>query len=255
MTTNQEVNDISELLKSQAGLLVKAGTGEISIRDSDFDTIYQDNDRKLVRYAKKFGLTEAFPWRTLWEWYGFYSRNLPDYPSRRTHIGTLLREAQDELDGLIDPPAVVISSIGASKGVVQAALADAEVLIREGRYTTVVDRLHTAIHGHLRWICENYGISITESDPSATRLMRLIREQHPKFAKTATLDEDMKRIFMGMGNILESLNSVRNNASPAHPIDKLLDEPEARLAVNVAQTILTYVDDKTQAEPIELLDA
>ncbi len=254
MKTNQEHAEVAELLSSQAELLVKSGTGEVSIRDSGLDEVYQDNDRKLLQLAKKIGLPEPFPWRTLWEWHRYYSQSTSGYAERRTLIGSHLRKAKDELDAIDHSSAVVVSSLTESKQIVHAALADAEVLIAARRYTTVVDRIHTAVHGHLRWICDNSGIEVRDAVPSITRLMRLIREHHPSFSKPEALDGDIKRMFMSMGNILEAMNNVRNNASPAHPIEQLLDEPEARLAVNAAQTILTYVDEKTQRAPIELAD-
>lgn len=248
MNSSGILNEVTELLKKQADLLIKVATHELSIRDTDADDLYQENDKKLLRLSKPFGMPEPFPWRTLWQWNGYYSQTLPDYKARRILIGSLLREALDRIDELKESQPTLTATLRYSKSVVKEVLIDADLLIREGRYSTAVDRLHTAIHGHLRWICDSANLDTGLGDLSVTKLMRVIRESHPNFVKSATLDEDMKRIFMSMGNILESMNTVRNNASPAHANDILLAEPEARLAVNISHSILSYLDDKTQDE-------
>lgn len=246
MNLFDQIEEVRGLLKQQADLLVAVGTGQVSIRDGNADAEYQERDRLLVKLSKTLGLNQTLPWRTLWDWHAHYKDKLSDYQSRRQLIASLLRKSMDELDALIDSHPSISSTPLVTKNVVQEVLRDAEVLIREGRYSSVVDRLHTALHGHLLWICETTSIITNEKDPSITRLMRLVRENHPNFLATATLDEDMKRIFMSMGNILDALNTVRNKASPAHASDNLLAEPEARLAINAAQTILGYLDQKTQ---------
>lgn len=53
-----------------------------------------------------------------------------------------------------------------------------------------------------------------------------------------------------MAATLDALNTIRNNASAAHPNDTLLGDPEALLAINAGRTIFTYVAQKTaSADP------
>lgn len=247
MNSRQNLDEMRGLLRNQAELLINAGTGKISIRDTDFDAAYQENDRILEKSLKGLGLSTPFPWRTLWEWHGFYKNRLIDYASRREHVGSLLRKTLDELDEVVLMDVELGTRLGVSKAVVIEALADAEILIRDGRYSTAVDRLHTALHGHLLWICERAEIDVSEDNPSVTRLMKLVRENHPNFTRSAILDKEVRLMFMSFGRILESLNAIRNNASPAHPNDLLLAGSEARLALNVSRTLLHYLDDKTQS--------
>jgi hypothetical protein len=51
-----------------------------------------------------------------------------------------------------------------------------------------------------------------------------------------------------MAATLDALNTIRNNASAAHPNEDLLGDPEALLAINAGRTIFTYVAQKT-SEP------
>ena len=47
-----------------------------------------------------------------------------------------------------------------------------------------------------------------------------------------------------MATILDSMNSLRNRASVAHPNESLLEDPEAMLVINSARTVLHYIDAK-----------
>lgn len=50
-----------------------------------------------------------------------------------------------------------------------------------------------------------------------------------------------------MAATLDALNTIRNNASAAHPNQDLLGDPEGLLAINAGRTIFTYVAQKTAA--------
>ncbi|KRC52348.1 hypothetical protein ASE16_04800 [Leifsonia sp. Root227] len=82
-------------LQRQANLIVETGTG-----GRGFATVepeYQETDEVLVANFARFGLEPPFPWRSLWEWYGFYSQNLGTYRERREHLAALTRAALEEL--------------------------------------------------------------------------------------------------------------------------------------------------------------
>jgi hypothetical protein len=46
------------------------------------------------------------------------------------------------------------------------------------------------------------------------------------------------------GSVLDALNPVRNNATVAHRNQALLGREEAGLVINVARSLLTYLDGK-----------
>src|SRR5207302_10565077 len=72
---------------------------------------------------------------------------------------------------------VTPSKLSNTSGVVGRALADAAVLIESQGAVSAIDRLHTALNGHLRGICNDAGIDFA-SDASAAKLMKLLRENH-----------------------------------------------------------------------------
>lgn len=168
-----------------------------------------------------------------------FGDNDSETPSRQRLREEILRWAA-ELEGTA---MITISSPTETRAVVLRALSDAENLMRTSGATSVVDRIHTALHGHLLAVCESAGIAI-EDDATSTRALKLLRQQHPALQATGPRAEDITRVLNSMANVLDTLNPIRNNASVAHPNRQLLDEPEALLAINAGRTLFAYLDSK-----------
>ena len=130
--------------------------------------------------------------------------------------------------------------------VVSKALVDAEQLHRTTGAISGLDRSHTALHGYLRVICNSASIE-SAPDASLTDLFKVIRDSHPAFKNVGPHQAEVFRVAKAMGTILDSLNFLRNRGSVAHPNELLLNEPEAMLAINSANTILHYVDARLHA--------
>lgn len=140
-------------------------------------------------------------------------------------------------------PGVGSPSPAITSGVVEHVIADVETLIRTRGATSGVDRVHTMLHGYMRAVCDDQSIAYAEKT-TITVLFNLIRAQHPAFTTPGPRDQDIGNICRAMGSVMDSLNPIRNQASPAHPNLELLAEPEAMLVVNAAKTILHYIDAK-----------
>ena len=126
---------------------------------------------------------------------------------------------------------------------VERAIEDAEQLVETTGATSAVDRVHTMLHGYLRALCDDAGISYGEK-MLMSGLFALIRKQHPAFGDTGPRNDDLVKIFRAMSGIMDAMNPIRNEGSMAHPSKELLDPPEAALVINMARTILHYVDSK-----------
>jgi hypothetical protein len=136
----------------------------------------------------------------------------------------------------VPPPKLEITS-----EVVEAALRDAEMLIRSSGPANALDRVHTALHGYLEAICKRAGIVVKE-DADITTLFARIRDEHPALKVTDPQTQKMRvSILRGMAQIIDVLNPVRNEKTLAHP-NPLLDEADAMLAINSIRTILHYFD-------------
>lgn len=132
--------------------------------------------------------------------------------------------------------------------VVSIAIADAEALIQSNGATSGVDRIHTALHGYLLAVCDAAGIGYPP-DASLTNLFKLLREQHSTFQNLGPRAQDILQVLRSCGAIIDALNPVRNRATLAHPNEELLEKEEAMLVINVARTLLHYLDAKLSGLP------
>ncbi|MGO4129946.1 abortive infection family protein [Janibacter sp. RAF52] len=143
-------------------------------------------------------------------------------------------------------PAVANPKVEAvsTSDVVRRALSDAESLLRTGGPVSAVDRIHTALHGHVKALCAASGIQLADS-VTLQKAMKELRTHHPKLKPTGARATDVSQVLFSMAATLDALNTIRNNASAAHPNDDLLGDPEGLLALNAGRTIFTYVVQKT----------
>ena len=127
--------------------------------------------------------------------------------------------------------------------VVIRAIDDAEALLQKGGATSAVDRIHTSLHGHLRYLCEAAGIGYEREDTMVVLLKKLLAA-HPHLQDLGPRSQDIKQVLRASGSILDALNPVRNNASVAHPNETLLGRDEAQLVINIGRSLLSYLDRK-----------
>ncbi len=138
---------------------------------------------------------------------------------------------------------VTFATTAITSDVVERAMNDAETLIHTRGATSGVDRIHTALHGYLRALCDDQFIS-HEDSATMTALFKTLRSGHPAFKEDGPRANDISQVMRAMSAIMDALNPLRNNASVVHPNIALLDEPEAMLAINAGRTILHYLDAK-----------
>lgn len=140
-------------------------------------------------------------------------------------------------------PSVPVTAPAIGSDVVMLALADAEVLLRTTGAVASVDRTHTALHGYLRACCKRLGIDVKET-ATATALIASLREDGRLLPDTPHHREQVVKVLRSLTAVVDSIGSLRNNASMAHPNEGLVRPPEAVLLINTARAIIQYVDSK-----------
>ena len=130
--------------------------------------------------------------------------------------------------------------------VVIRALDDVEALLQKGGPTSAVDRVHTSLHGHLRYLCNDAGIPHDRED-TMVALLKKLPASRPRLQDLGPRATDIERVLKASGSNLDALNPVRNNASVAHPNEQLLGRNEAQLVINVGRSLLSYIDGKLGA--------
>jgi hypothetical protein len=164
----------------------------------------------------------------------------PKHPLRTQEAYETFLKIAQRLEGVAG---VANPTLATTSEVVERALNDAEHLLRKTGATSGVDRLHTAIHGYMRAVCDREGITYTQ-EATINALFNLIRAKHPAFAATGPRADDITKIMRAMGQVMDVLNPIRNQASVAHPNPHLLEEPEAMLVINITRSMLHYLNSK-----------
>lgn len=114
--------------------------------------------------------------------------------------------------------------------------------IREGRYDSAVDRVHTAFHGYLRQLLNEHGESHTVDD-SLPGLFARLHAYYGSTIQPADVGERVKMILRSAGGMVTTVNELRNNNTVAHPNGNLIQKREAQLVIRLVNAIIDYVED------------
>ncbi|WKA49223.1 abortive infection family protein (plasmid) [Geobacillus zalihae] len=129
---------------------------------------------------------------------------------------------------------------------VEKVLKQAEILINNHSAASAVDRVHTALHGYLKRICDEAGIVFEKGKPTIQEIFSKLKNEHPYFK----VDNDpyFNEIIKSISRLLHNLNDIRNNRSFSHPNENILGEPEALFIINMSRAILNYVNSKIKTD-------
>ena len=152
-------------------------------------------------------------------------------------------EIEELIRRLESGQAVATEQLYVTNSTVERAIQDTKILIETNGATSGVDRIHTALHGYLREVCRQEGITFVE-DETLTQVFKKLKANHPALQNGGTRQADIDQIINSFSNTLDKLNPIRNKASLSHPNEELLEEDEAMFVVNSAQTVLNYLNRK-----------
>lgn len=122
------------------------------------------------------------------------------------------------------------------------AIADAETLLIKNGPQYAYDRIHTALHASLRQACINHSITVDPTKDNVPGLIGVISEYLNALPDSGR-NADVFRMMRSARAILHEINNLRNNNSMAHPTENLLNEADARFAINLVRSIMTYIDE------------
>lgn len=86
-----------QLVDTQRGLLISVATGGASPEQADDE--YRSRQTEISEGLARIGLSNPFPWRSLWEWRTFYARRLGTHDERKADIDQRAREVLSKLGG------------------------------------------------------------------------------------------------------------------------------------------------------------
>lgn len=156
----------------------------------------------------------------------------------REHDRSALEGLQADAYGMTVPEIIPTGSEAAMQ-----ALADAQALLESRGPASAVDRVHTGLHGFLRSACEAEGISF-DIDATPNQLLKLLLDQHVSLQDLGPRGEEVRRMVRTSASIVDAMGTLRNRASLAHPNEELLDYEEALFVINLARSLLRFLDGK-----------
>lgn len=127
--------------------------------------------------------------------------------------------------------------------VLNQALSDAVLLMKQSAPSSAVDRIYTYFQGYLEAICVEQNIKV-DQDENITALFKKIKSNHPAFSSSSPRDNEIKKILNSLSAIIDTLPSIRNRATLSHPNPDLLCDPEAILVIDTIKTVLNYLSSK-----------
>ncbi len=196
--------------------------------------------RAVVAVDQYVALQEASLNKTIEHPYKAIAQTISEISPNRPYVRFVVAQLDTEDDSSlrVESPSPKITSEA-----VDAALADAELLLRSRGPSSAVDRAHTAVHGYLRVAVERTGI---EAGPhaSATELLKQLRENDGRLRALVEGSEQTKRIVMALASVVDAASTLRNTASAAHPSMQMLQRAEAMLVINAARSLIHYLDAK-----------
>lgn len=132
-----------------------------------------------------------------------------------------------------------------STGAGYAALGDAQALLRTRGLTSAVDRVHAALHAFLKGACADASIPF-QAEATLNQLLRLLLGQHPSLQQLGPRSDEIRRMLRTSAAIVDAMGTIRNLASLAPPNEELLDKDEALLVLNLARSLIRFLDAKLQ---------
>ena len=143
--------------------------------------------------------------------------------------------------GIIVTPHEVIdfSEISVTDAVAKA-IEDAELFMRDGKFDSAFDRVHTAFHGYLRKKLDDLGESYEESDT----LNQLYNKLHTYVSSNIAIDQSgiIKTALRSASGIISSINDLLNRHSLAHPNGSIITSREAKLCIKLVKDLTDYIE-------------
>lgn len=145
-----------------------------------------------------------------------------------------------EIDILLNPSDIIDLTEFDKTETTKKTIEDAELLMKQGNYTSAIDRVHTTIHGYLRWKLEKLGLEYFESDT----IMQLYSKIHIQLDIDGNNDiaQLIKTAIRSASGVIDSINTARNKHSLSHPNKVIIGNSEAKLVISLVKNILEYLE-------------
>ena len=124
----------------------------------------------------------------------------------------------------------------------QKAAEDAELFIGEGSYDFALDRIYTAFSDYIRHVLTKHGEHF-ETDDNLSMLFTKLQEYYCSHIQLSDAGERIKAILQSTGEIINTINELKNDNAEAHLDGQLIEKREAQFVISLINSIVDYIDD------------
>lgn len=239
--TPETKETVIHLIEKERDQLVAIATGQASFKDTEVSNAFNKRHHQICAISKRTGFDYPIKVNTLEEWWAEI-KNVGNYSDRRVYISRIIEPLLEELRDSDDGPFLDFSRIETRSEVVHRAIDDAYTFIREGKYESAVDRIHTAIHGYLRSLLQTHCVDFKEEDTISALFNKLFTCYETEI-KPEEVASRIKNILRSAGGMINAINEIRNNNTIAHPKTQLIQVREAKLEIRLVNAIVDYIED------------
>ena len=229
------------LIKDERELLEDIATTKRSFLADGVEEIFRKRHHRICDIAEKAGFDYPIVCNSLPEWWQ-QMKEFRTHAERRSRIGRLFQPIIDMLNDSEDKAAVDFQKVSLQSNTVQQAIADAELFIRERKYESAVDRIHTAFQGYLRQILGRHQIAY-KSDDTLPSLYAKLHSYYGSAIQPPDVAGRIRDIIRSGSNMVIKINELRNNNTVAHANTQLIQKREAELVIRMLNALWDYIED------------
>lgn len=229
------------LIEDERELLEDIATTKRSFLADGIEESFRKRHRRICDIAEKAGFDYPIACNSLPEWWQ-QMKEFRTHAERRARIGQLFQPIIDMLNDSEDKAAVDFQKVSLQSKTVQQAIADAKLFIRERKYESAVDRIHTAFQGYLRQILDRHQIAY-KSDDTLPSLYAKLHSYYESAIQPPDVAGRIRDIIRSGSNMVIKINELRNNNTVAHANTQLIQKREAELVIRMLNALWDYIED------------
>jgi hypothetical protein len=232
---------IIQKIEEERKLLMDIATGRKSFKDDGVEDEYHKRHCYICNLATKAGFEYPVSCESLADWWTEV-KSIDSYAERRKYISNLFAPVLKDLRESDNSADVDFRQIVSRSDTIKKAIDDSNVFIREGKYDSAVDRIHTALHGYLRQLLTEHHVAY-ENEDNLSSLYNKLHEYYKNNIQPYDVATKIKTILRSGGGIINSVNELRNNNTISHPNILLIQKREALLVIRFLNAIVDYIED------------
>ena len=233
--------DTIRLIEHERELLEDIATMKRSFMEDGLEESFRKRHRRICDIAQKAGFDYPIDCNSLREWWQRV-KGFGAYTERRARIAQLFQPIIDMLNSSEEKAAVDFQKVNLQSNTVQQAIADAELFIRQRKYESAVDRIHTAFQGYLRQILDRHQIAY-KSDDTLPSLYAKLHSYYGAAIQPPDVAGRIRDIIRSGSNMVIKINELRNNNTVAHANTQLIQKREAELVIRMLNALWDYIED------------